>query len=102
MLDELPTTCPNVKNKSSYSDQTTGHNRLKPSYMAHKAEATSLPPMSVWQESDSRAHPAGLSIHSALRDTTWPEETALQKKLYGPKRDLERTARFTLQSGLTI
>ncbi|KAK7101403.1 hypothetical protein V1264_019790 [Littorina saxatilis] len=40
--------------------------------------------------------------HSALRDTIWPEETALQKKLYGPREDLERTARFALQSGLTI
>jgi hypothetical protein len=30
--------------------------------------------------------------YTALREVIWPEETALQTKLYGPRSELERTA----------
>jgi hypothetical protein len=40
--------------------------------------------------------------YTALREVIWPEETALQTKLYGPRPELERTARFAKQTGLDI
>ena len=40
--------------------------------------------------------------HDSLRRTTWPTETALQTKLYGCSEDLEKTAQFTLLTGLTV
>jgi hypothetical protein len=41
-------------------------------------------------------------MYRALREVMWPEETALQTKLYGPRPELERTARFAKQTGLDI
>jgi hypothetical protein len=35
-------------------------------------------------------------------EVIWPEETALQTKLYGPRSELERTARFAKQTRLDI
>ena len=38
---------------------------------------------------------------SKLQQTVWTMETPLQVKLYGPQLELERTARFVLNTGLT-
>jgi hypothetical protein len=40
--------------------------------------------------------------YTALREEIWPKKTALQTKLYGPRPELERTARFVRQTGLDI
>jgi hypothetical protein len=40
--------------------------------------------------------------YSAPREVIWPEERALQTKLYGPRPELERTARFAKQTELDI
>ncbi|KAK7105875.1 hypothetical protein V1264_017199 [Littorina saxatilis] len=79
----------------------TGHNRLN-HHMATKLKLVRSP-LCPYGKNQTAEHILQASpYHSALRDTIWPEETALQKKLYGPREDLERTARFALQSGLTI
>ncbi|KAK7093691.1 hypothetical protein V1264_007392 [Littorina saxatilis] len=78
-----------------------GHNRLN-HHMATKLKLVPSPLCSCGKNQTAEHILQACPYHNALRDTTWPEETALQKKLYGPKEDLERTARFALQSGLTI
>jgi hypothetical protein len=40
--------------------------------------------------------------YSALREVIWPDETALQTKLYEPRPELERMARFAKQTVLDI
>ncbi|KAK7087559.1 hypothetical protein V1264_021593 [Littorina saxatilis] len=79
----------------------TGLNRLN-HHMATKLKLVPYPLCPCGKNQTAEHILQACPYHSALRDTTWPEETALQKKLYGPKEDLERTARFALQSGLTI
>ncbi|KAK7114333.1 hypothetical protein V1264_000409 [Littorina saxatilis] len=79
----------------------TGHNRLN-HHMATKLKLVPSPLCSCGKNQTAEHILQACPYHSALRDTIWLEETALQKKLYGPREDLERTARFALQSGLTI
>ncbi|KAK7111001.1 hypothetical protein V1264_014788 [Littorina saxatilis] len=79
----------------------TGHNRLN-HHMATKLKLVPSPLYPCGKNQTAEHILQACPYHSALRDTTWPEETALQKKLYGPREDFERTARFALQSGLTI
>ncbi|KAK7100145.1 hypothetical protein V1264_023139 [Littorina saxatilis] len=80
----------------------TGHNRLN-HHMATKLKLVPSPLCPCGKNQTAEHILQACPYYSALRDTrTWPEETALQKKLYGPKEDLERTARFALQSGPTI
>jgi hypothetical protein len=47
-------------------------------------------------------HEKACPKYTALREVIWPEETALQTKLYGPRPELERTARVAKQTGLDI
>ncbi|KAK7098826.1 hypothetical protein V1264_003054 [Littorina saxatilis] len=79
----------------------TGHNRLN-HHMATKLKLFPSPLCPCGKNQTADHILQACPYHSALMDTIWPEETALQKKLCGPKEDLERTARFALQSGLTI
>nr|KAG5688611.1 hypothetical protein BaRGS_033427 [Batillaria attramentaria] len=41
-------------------------------------------------------------LYHQLRMTTWPSEPPLQTKLYGPLRELERTADFMLRTELPV
>ena len=41
-------------------------------------------------------------VHENLRQRTWPEVTPVRRKLYGGLEDLQRTAAFVMEAGLSI
>jgi ribonuclease HI len=80
----------------------SGHNRLN-HHMATKLKLVPSPLCPCGKENQTAEHILqACPNHSALRDTFWPKETALQEKLYGIKEELERTAQFAQQTGLMI
>ena len=41
-------------------------------------------------------------LYKALRQMTWPDHTPVARKLYGSLEDLQRTATFVLETGVSI
>jgi ribonuclease HI/endonuclease/exonuclease/phosphatase family metal-dependent hydrolase len=80
----------------------SGHNRLN-HHMATKLKLVPSPLCPCGLDNQTAEHILqACPKYKALREVIWPEETALQTKLYGPRPELERTARFAKQTGLDI
>ena len=80
----------------------TGHNRLN----AHMFETMKLAPSPICNcslDDQTAEHiPQRCLLLQTARTTVWPTAVQLHIKLYGSKEELEKTATFILQTGLSV
>ena len=80
----------------------SGHNRLN-YHLATKLKLVPSPLCPCGQEDQTAEHILQRCHRfDTLRQAIWPEDTPLQRKLYGSQGELIRTAEFILQTGLSM
>ena len=80
----------------------TGHNRFNP-HMFRKMKLAPSPTCNCGLEDQTAEHILHrCPLLQTARTNVWPTAVQLHTKLYGSKEELEKTATFILQTGLSV